>query len=178
MDFPRGIQSLSNLRRGGSLQEEAFPAVLGGMYASVMPEDDLLPEKKFCMQSYVLLAENDGLFSLAAKVGCIGVFVRIESVSDDTPSAANKGFKRVHRLRNNITRCHDCGIMVDKGNIFGFDTPDVFDRTIEALEKSGSTALPSTSSSLTRGPNSTGNLKKKAGSSAPTLRNTPAAQSS
>jgi radical SAM superfamily enzyme YgiQ (UPF0313 family) len=94
-------------------------------------------EKKFFMQSHVLLAENEELLSLAARAGCIGVFVGIESVSADTLSEANKGFNRVDRLKNNIARFHDCGIMVDGGIIFGFDTdtPDVFDRTIDVLEK-------------------------------------------
>jgi radical SAM superfamily enzyme YgiQ (UPF0313 family) len=94
-------------------------------------------EKKFFMQSHVLLAENEELLLLAAKAGCIGVFVGIESVSADTLSEANKGFNRVDRLKDNIARFHDRGILVDGGIIFGFDTdtPDVFDRTIEVLEK-------------------------------------------
>ena len=89
------------------------------------------------MQSHVLLAENDELLFLAAKAGCIGVFVGIESVSADTLSEANKGFNKVERLKDNIARFHDRGILVDGGIIFGFDTdtPDVFDRTIEALKK-------------------------------------------
>jgi len=96
-----------------------------------------MPIKKFFMQSHVLLAENDELLLLAAKAGCIGVFVGIESVSADTLSEANKGFNRVDRLKNNIARFHDRGIMVDGGIIFGFDTdtPDVFDRTIDVLEE-------------------------------------------
>ncbi|MFH1716143.1 MAG: hypothetical protein ABIF19_02230 [Planctomycetota bacterium] len=58
-------------------------------------------------------------------------------MSADTLSEANKGFNRVDRLKNNIARFHDRGIMVDGGIIFGFDTdaPDVFDRTIDVLEK-------------------------------------------
>jgi radical SAM superfamily enzyme YgiQ (UPF0313 family) len=93
--------------------------------------------KKFFMQSHVLLAENEELLALAAKAGCLGVFVGIESVSADTLSEANKDFNRVDRLKNNIARFHDRGIMVDGGIIFGFDTdtPDVFDRTIDVLEK-------------------------------------------
>jgi len=94
-------------------------------------------EKKFFMQSHVLLAENDELLTLAAKAGCIGVFVGIESVSADTLSEANKGFNRVDRLKNNIAHFHDRGIMVDGGIIFGFDTdtPDVFDQTIEVVKR-------------------------------------------
>ncbi|MBU4582065.1 MAG: B12-binding domain-containing radical SAM protein [Proteobacteria bacterium] len=94
-------------------------------------------EKKYFMQSHVLLAENEELLSLAAKAGCIGAFVGIESVSADTLSEANKGFNRVDRLKDNIARFHDRGILVDGGIIFGFDTdtPDVFDRTIDVLEK-------------------------------------------
>jgi len=93
--------------------------------------------KKFFMQSHVLLAENEELLSLAAKAGCLGVFVGVESVSAAALSEVNKGFNKVERLKDNIARFHDRGIMVDGGIIFGFDTdaPDVFDRTIEVLEK-------------------------------------------
>ena len=93
--------------------------------------------KKFFMQSHVLLAENAELLSLAAKAGCLGVFVGVESVSAAALSEANKGFNKVERLKDNIARFHDRGILVDGGIIFGFDTdtPDVFDRTIEALKK-------------------------------------------
>ena len=89
--------------------------------------------RKFFMQSHVLLAENEELLSLAAKAGCLGVFVGVESVSAAALSEANKGFNRVERLKDNIARFHDRGIMVDGGIIFGFDTdtPDVFDRTSE-----------------------------------------------
>jgi len=93
--------------------------------------------KKFFMQSHVLLAENEELLTLAAKAGCLGVFVGVESVSAAALSEANKGFNKVERLKDNIARFHDRGILVDGGIIFGFDTdtPDVFDRTIEALKR-------------------------------------------
>jgi radical SAM superfamily enzyme YgiQ (UPF0313 family) len=109
--------------------DEAFAKVL---FTAMIPH-----EKKFFMQSHVLLAENEELLSLAAKAGCLGVFVGVESVSAAALSEANKGFNRVDRLKNNITRFHDRGILVDGGIIFGFDTdtPDVFDRTIDVLEK-------------------------------------------
>jgi len=93
--------------------------------------------KKFFMQSHVLLAENEDLLTLAAKAGCLGVFVGVESVSAAALSEANKGFNKVERLKDNIARFHDRGILVDGGVIFGFDTdtPDVFDRSIEALKR-------------------------------------------
>jgi len=71
--------------------------------------------------------------------GITSVFVGVESVSTAALSEANKGFNRVERLKDNIARFHDHGILVDGGIIFGFDTdtPDVFDRTIEVLEKIG-----------------------------------------
>jgi len=77
------------------------------------------------------------LLSLAAKAGCLGVFVGVESVSAAALSEANKGFNKVERLKENIARFYDRGVLVDGGIIFGFDTDtqDVFDRTIEALKK-------------------------------------------
>ena len=109
--------------------DEAFAKVL---FTAMIPY-----RKKFFMQSHVLLAENEELLSLAAKAGCLGVFVGVESVSSAALSEANKGFNKVERLKDNIARFHDRGILVDGGIIFGFDTdtPDVFDRTIKALKK-------------------------------------------
>jgi radical SAM superfamily enzyme YgiQ (UPF0313 family) len=77
------------------------------------------------------------VLSLAARAGYLSVFVGIQSVSADTLSEANKGFNRADRIKDNIARFHDRGIMVDGGSIFGFDTdtPDVFDRSIDVLEK-------------------------------------------
>ena len=77
------------------------------------------------------------MLSLAAKAGCLGVFVGVESVSAAALSEANKGFNKVERLKENIARFYDRGVLVDGGIIFGFDTDtqDVFDRTIEALKK-------------------------------------------
>lgn len=89
------------------------------------------------MQSHTILAENEELLSLAVKADCLGVFVGVESVSAAALLEANKGFNKVERLKDNIARFHDRRILVDGGIIFGFDTdmPDVFDQTIEALEK-------------------------------------------
>jgi radical SAM superfamily enzyme YgiQ (UPF0313 family) len=134
--------------------------------------------KKFFMQSHVLLAENEELLTLAAKAGCLGVFVGVESVSAAALSEANKGFNKVERLKDNIARFHDRGILVDGGIIFGFDTdtPDVFDRTIEALKrvKIDSVAvnilIPYPGTEFYR------RFEREGASSAPTTRNTRAAR--
>ena len=117
---------------------------------------------------------------------CQGDFIAIGGVSKQSTirerCADNRidVFSKGDRVKNNIERFHDRGILEDGGIIFGFDTDT---RTFSTgpstyWKRSRATALPSIFSSIIRGPNSTRNLKGKAESSVPTTRNTPAARSS
>ena len=88
-------------------------------------------------QATVKLAEDDETLRLAAASGCKGLFLGIESFSQDSLDGTNKRFNRVERYRELVARLHGVGIAVQAGIMFGFDGdgPDVFARTVQALEE-------------------------------------------
>ena len=93
--------------------------------------------KKWLGQGSITITRDRELLELASKSGCIGLFIGIESVSQDSLNMVNKGFNKVDTLKYDIQKLHDSGIIVWAGMIFGFDTDDksVFERTIEAAIK-------------------------------------------
>jgi radical SAM superfamily enzyme YgiQ (UPF0313 family) len=82
--------------------------------------------------SMELICRDEALLQLAARSGCRGLFVGIESVDQDTLNAAHKRFNKVHKYEENIAKMHRAGINVVGSFIFGFeqDTPESFDRTL------------------------------------------------
>ncbi len=86
-----------------------------------------------------LTASNPSLLELAAKSGCVSLFVGIESLSESnlrtTGALAKNKVSTPEEMGRSLRVLHDHGIMVMAGVIFGFDDddPDVFDRTREFL---------------------------------------------
>jgi radical SAM superfamily enzyme YgiQ (UPF0313 family) len=89
-------------------------------------------------QSTVLLANNDKLLKLAAKSGCLGLFVGFESLNEMNLRTANKGFVKIKDYGECLRKLHDNGILVLASFVFGLDHDDksVFERTLEFLIKS------------------------------------------
>ena len=98
----------------------------------------LIPlRKRWVTQSELGIAEDFELVDLAAKAGCIGVFVGMETFSVRNLESVNKGFNRVWKYREAIRTLHRHGIGVEAGIVFGFDhdDPTVFERTLTMLDK-------------------------------------------
>ena len=98
----------------------------------------LIPyKKKWLGQCSITITRDPELLELAAKSGCIGLFIGIESVSQESLNTVNKGFNKVNNLKSDIRKLHDAGIAVLAGMIFGFDTDEksVFESTIEMASK-------------------------------------------
>lgn len=93
--------------------------------------------KKWASQSSLNLAEDPELLALAARSGCSGLFVGIETLSQAALEGVGKSFNRVQRYEECISRFHDHGILLDAGIIFGLDEDDesVFERTVEFLRR-------------------------------------------
>ncbi|MCA9437924.1 MAG: B12-binding domain-containing radical SAM protein [Candidatus Omnitrophica bacterium] len=99
---------------------------------------EMIPLKKWWMtQSTLAVAEDTELVELAAKSGCIGLFIGIETFSKRNLEAVGKSINRVERYREAIARLHDHGIGVEAGIVFGFDSdgPEVFEQTLDLLDK-------------------------------------------
>jgi radical SAM superfamily enzyme YgiQ (UPF0313 family) len=94
-------------------------------------------KKRWGSQSSLSLANDPELLKLAADSGCGGMFVGIETLSQDNLQGVNKGFNRVSSYNDLIQRFHDNGIMLNAGIMFGFDNDDesVFEKTVNFLVK-------------------------------------------
>jgi radical SAM superfamily enzyme YgiQ (UPF0313 family) len=92
--------------------------------------------KKWITQSTLAVAEDRDFVKLAAKAGCIGLFVGLETFLEGNLEAVHKTCHRVGQYREAIRLLHSCGIGVEAGIVFGFDndTPQVFRNTLDMLD--------------------------------------------
>jgi radical SAM superfamily enzyme YgiQ (UPF0313 family) len=92
--------------------------------------------KKWVSQCTLHLANNGRLLDLAAKSGCMGMFIGLESISKDSLRASGKPIN-FNKYKEMIQRILDSGICIDGSFIFGFDNEDlsIFERTLEFIVK-------------------------------------------
>jgi radical SAM superfamily enzyme YgiQ (UPF0313 family) len=81
--------------------------------------------------------KNPDLIDLAAKAGCYGLLIGLESLSQSSLKTVNKGFNKVEQYEEMIARMHKNGITPYLSFIFGFDedAPDQFRYTVEFCKK-------------------------------------------
>ena len=94
-------------------------------------------KKKWITQSTLNITDDEEFVKLAAKAGCIGLFVGLETFKSENLDSVNKRFNRVEHFRESIKLLHSYGIGVEAGIVFGFDndTPDVFKNTLKTLDR-------------------------------------------
>jgi len=96
----------------------------------------LIPLKiRWVGQSVLHLAKNKELLDLAAKSGCLGLFIGFESLNELSLQSVNKGVNKVKDYEENARKLHDQGILILASFMFGFDHDDksVFEKTVEFL---------------------------------------------
>ena len=105
-------------------------------YATRMLQKMIPLKKKWVSQCTLQLADNSKLLDLAAKSGCIGMLIGLESVSKNSLKASGKP-KKFERYKEMTQRILDSGIGIDGSFIFGFDNEDtsIFERTLEFIVK-------------------------------------------
>ena len=83
--------------------------------------------------STVILAEDDELLALAARSGCRGLLMGLESISNANLRQSGKGFNSPENYARLVRRLHEHGIALQGCFVFGLDDdePDVFRRTAE-----------------------------------------------
>ncbi|HIE27726.1 TPA: B12-binding domain-containing radical SAM protein [Candidatus Poribacteria bacterium] len=98
----------------------------------------LIPHKKLWLsQSTATIVQDKELLSLAAKSGCIGLYIGFETTSSASLNAANKLHNKELVCKDVVDKLHDHGITVMAGMVHGFDTDDktIFERTVEFVNK-------------------------------------------
>lgn len=95
--------------------------------------------KWWSSQASIHAGQDDEFLQAAADSGCRQLFVGLESISQSSLTAVNKGFNRVAEYSRIIERIHSHGIAVQAGIVFGFDgdTNAIFEETLDFLEDTG-----------------------------------------
>lgn len=93
----------------------------------------------FSTQVTIDLADDEELMNLMVRAGFDTVFVGIESVDEGSLSECNKNQNKNRNLLEDVKRIQRAGLQVQGGFIVGFDhdTPSVFQRQAEFIQKSG-----------------------------------------
>ena len=113
------------------LKEEVLPAM-----------DDWMKKRKypfnFATEVSIDLADDDELIRLMTRTGFDNVFVGIETPDDQTLKECHKSQNRNRDLINSVERIQSFGLNVRGGFIVGFDndSPEIFERQIEFIQKS------------------------------------------
>jgi radical SAM superfamily enzyme YgiQ (UPF0313 family) len=94
----------------------------------------LLPLKiKWYGLSTVLLGDDAELLDLAARSGCRGLLMGLESISPEALRQSRKGFNTPDRFKELVRKLHAHKIALQGCFVFGLDhdTPDIFLRTAQ-----------------------------------------------
>jgi radical SAM superfamily enzyme YgiQ (UPF0313 family) len=102
--------------------------------------------KLWFSQCSIRIAYDDRLLKAAAASGCRGLFIGLESLSQDNLSGWHKKTNKASEFEWAIGRLHEHGIGGIPGIVFGYDgdTPAIFDRTLEFLLRTNVDALQAT----------------------------------
>ena len=92
--------------------------------------------KRWVSQCSVLIADDPELLQLAHAAGCRGLFIGIETDSDENLAAMNKQFNQTGSYAGRLHRIRRAGIGVIAGMIVGMDADNtgVFERTLRFLQ--------------------------------------------
>jgi radical SAM superfamily enzyme YgiQ (UPF0313 family) len=100
-------------------------------------------KKRWISQCSLKIADDPELLELARAAGCCGLFVGIETISQENLDAVHKGFNDRQGYFRRIAAIQAKGIGVQAGIIVGLDgdDPTVFQRTLQFLQKAHVNAL-------------------------------------
>ncbi len=113
------------------LKEEVLPAMIDWMKKRKYPFN-------FATEVSIDLADDEELLRLMTRTGFDNVFVGIETPDDQALKECRKFQNRNRDLISSVERIQKFGLNVRGGFIVGFDSdsPEIFDRQIEFIQKS------------------------------------------
>jgi len=99
-------------------------------------------DKKGCVfftESSINLADDPQLMEMMAQAGFDSVFIGIESPDENSLTECRKVHNKNRDLLKDVKKIHRSGLQVMGGFIVGFDsdTPSIFQRQIDFIQKSG-----------------------------------------
>jgi radical SAM superfamily enzyme YgiQ (UPF0313 family) len=88
-------------------------------------------------QASLNITDDSELLRLAARSGCKGLFIGLESADCESLTQMNKGFLKPQKFKDAIKHLHDEGISVLGAFVLGSDNedPSIFARTLEFAKK-------------------------------------------
>lgn len=98
----------------------------------------MLPlKKRWVSQCSLKIADDPELLYLAAKAGCKGLFIGIETLNEDNLASVGKEFNESKLYYERIAKIRGAGIGIIAGIIVGMDQdkPEVFQKTLAFLSK-------------------------------------------
>jgi len=102
--------------------------------------------KRWFSQCNIRIAYDDELLDLAYQSGCRGLFIGFESVDQNSLKSWNKSTNSADDYEWAVNKIHAKGISICAGIVFGndCDTPEVFDKTLDFLERTNIDSLQAT----------------------------------
>ncbi len=99
--------------------------------------------KRWVAQAPLSIVDDPGLLRLARRAGCRGLFVGLETLSEENLRAIEKGFNDAQSYARRIARLRGAGIGIIAGVIVGLDGDDrtTFRRLLRFLERTGIDAV-------------------------------------
>ena len=120
---------IGNIRE---LKVEVLPAMIHWMEERKYPFN-------FTTQASINLSDDEELLHLMVQAGFASVFVGIETPDEESLAECNKLQNKNRDLVACVKKIQKLGLIVNGGFIMGFDndTPAIFERIIEFIQKSG-----------------------------------------
>lgn len=93
----------------------------------------------FSTEASVNLSDDEPLMEMMVKAGFDTVFIGIETPNEESLAECNKQQNKNRNLLESVRRMQRSGLQVQGGFIVGFDsdTPSIFQRQVEFIQKSG-----------------------------------------
>jgi radical SAM superfamily enzyme YgiQ (UPF0313 family) len=93
--------------------------------------------KRWVAQCSIEVADDPTLLGLMRAAGCCGLFIGVETVSEENLAAMDKGFNDSRQYRDRLHKIHQHGIGVVAGMMVGLDRDDpaVFERCLQFLQR-------------------------------------------
>ncbi|BBB25692.1 B12-binding domain-containing radical SAM protein [Amphritea japonica] len=91
---------------------------------------------KWVAEATINIAEHDDLLEAAAQSGLFYLLSGLETPSRAALKAAGKGFIKIDKTKEYISKLHEYNIAVDSAMLFGFDehNSDIFEETLAFVE--------------------------------------------